>query len=306
MIYFWRLIFSLMIALTVIIFNGSHVYSLADNYSKITASDFLKLGVNQMQQENYHSAIEYLNLAIEMQNDYTAAYKNRCLAYLELENYNQAITDCTQAINLTPDDSDSYLNRGLAKYRQGNYLHAIADYHQAIILKPNNFRAHYNQGLAFAGKGNYSQAIISYNRALTQIESTNKLLLADIYNDRGLAYFNSQNLAAARQSFNLAIRLYPDNYRAFFNRGCLYEYIDNNLQAIHDFSQVIKLKPSHALAYVNRGLTNYNLGFYQKAIADLQQASLYFQKQGENLAYEQTLYLLKVVQTEISSLLEVV
>jgi tetratricopeptide (TPR) repeat protein len=306
MMNFWRLIFSVMIIAFSLMFFTPSANSLPVANREITASDLFKLGVNQMQQDNYQAAIRYLNLAIETQEEFIAAYKNRCLAYLQLQDYHQAIADCTIALNLTPNDSEAYLNRGLAQYRQGNYLYAIADYNQAIALKPDNFRAHYNQGIAFAGKGNHSEAIIAYNRALTQIDPTTTELLADIYNDRGLAYFEAQNLAAAMNDFNLAIRLNANDDRAFFNRGCLAENSGNYLAAIFDFSQVIRLKPSHALAYINRGVANYNLGYYQRAIADLQQASSYFSNQGQQLAHEKTIGLLKMVQQEISFLLEIV
>ncbi|MBD2570971.1 tetratricopeptide repeat protein [Anabaena lutea] len=304
MTYFWRLIFSVIIAFTLAFLTPSANSLLLAN-TQIPARDFLKLGVNQMQQGNYQSAIENLTLAIQMQSNLSAAYSDRCLAYLQLQDYHAAIADCTQALNLAPDNSQAYLNRGLAHYRQGNYPNAIADYNQVIALTPANFRAHYNRGIAFAEEGNYSQAIIDYNLALTQISPTNTLLLADIYNDRGLANLELQNLAAAMKDFNLAIHFNAEDDRAYFNRACACERSGDILGAMHDFSQVIRLKPSNALAYVNRGVANYNLGYYQRAIADLQKASAYFEQQKETLASKKTLYLLKTVQQEISSVMEI-
>jgi tetratricopeptide (TPR) repeat protein len=304
MIYFWRLIFSVIIAFSLIFITPS-AHSLAVTDNEITATDLFKLGVKQMQQENYQAAIEYLNLAIKMQHQYTAAYKNRCLAYLQLQDYHQAIADCTQALNLVTDDSEAYLRRGLAEYRKGNYLDAITDYNQALAIKPDDFRAYYNRGITFAEQGNYFQAIIDYNQALSNITPNNNLLLSDIYNDRGLAYFDLQNLSAAMLDFGLAIELNPNDDRAYFNRGCICGRIGDNLGARHDFSQVIRLNHSNALAYLNRGIANYKLEYYQRAIADLQQASKYFAKQEQTLASQKTLDLLKIVQQEISSVSEI-
>ncbi|TAF07886.1 MAG: tetratricopeptide repeat protein [Nostocales cyanobacterium] len=304
MIFFWRLIFSLIIAFSMM-FVTPHAHSLTVANSEITANDLFKLGVNQMQQENYQAAIEYLNLAIKMQNEFIAAYKNRCLAYLQLQDYPEAIADCSQVLNLAPDDSEAYLNRGLAQYRQENYVDAIADYNQALALKPDDFRVYYNRGIAFAEQGDYAQAIIDYNRALSEITPHDNLLLADIYNDRGLAYFELQNLPEAMNNFNLAIDLNSDDDRAYFNRGCICGRSGDNLGAKYDFSQVIRLNPSNAQAYLNRGIANYNLGYYQRAIADLETASEYFRKQEQTLAYRKTLDLLKIVQQEISSTLEI-
>jgi tetratricopeptide (TPR) repeat protein len=305
--YFWRLTFSVIIAIF-LMFLTPTANSLPVSNSEVTASDLLKFGVNQMQQENYEAAIEYLNLAIKIENEYTAAYKNRCLAYLEIEDYTQAITDCTQALNLDTEDSEAYLHRGLAQYRQGNYLDAIADFNQALVLKPNDFRAYYNLGIAFAGTGNYSQAIIDYNQALKEIPPDNpnyNLFSADIYNDRGLAYFELQNLSAAMNDFDQAVSLNADDDRAYFNRGCICGRSGDNLGAMQDFSQVIRLNPSNAQAYLNRGVANYNLGYHQRAIADLQTASQYFAKQEKTLAYQRTLNLLETVQQQISLALEV-
>ncbi len=304
MTYFWRLIISFMIVFVCAFLAPSANSSLLAE-TQITARDFFKLGVNEMHKDSYQKAIENFSLAIQMQSDFIVAYSNRCLAYLQIQDYHQAIADCTQALNLAPDNVEAYLNRGLAQYRKGNYLDALADYNQVIALKPDDFRAYYNRGIALAGDGNYSQAIIDYNQALTKIPPTNTLLLADIYNDRGLAYFKLQNMEAAMNDFHLAIHFNPDDDRAYFNRGCICGRSGDNFGAMRDFSQVIKLNPSNAQAYVNRGIANYNLGYYQRAISDLQKASEYFGQQKQIIAYKRTLDLLKTVQQEISSAWEI-
>jgi tetratricopeptide (TPR) repeat protein len=304
MTYFRRLISSIIIVFicTFVAPSGNSLL-LAD--TQITASDFFKLGVNQMHQKSYQKAIENFSLAIQMQSDFSVAYSDRCLAYLQIQDYHQAEADCTQALNLAPNNVEAYLNRGLAQYRKGNYLDAIADYNQVIALKPDNFRAYYNRGIALAGVANYSQAIIDYNLALTKISPTNTLLLADIYNDRGLAHFELQNQEAAMNDFHLAIHFNPDDHRAYFNRGCICGRTGDYLGAKRDFSQVIRLNSSHAQAYVNRGIANYNLEYYQRAISDLQKASEYFEQQKHIIAYKKTLDLLKTVQQEISSVWEI-
>ncbi|WP_371418163.1 tetratricopeptide repeat protein [Anabaena sp. UHCC 0253] len=304
MTYFWRLILSIIIVFVCAFLVPSANSSLLAE-TQITASDLFKLGVNQMHQKSYQKAIENFSLAIQMQSDFSVAYSDRCLAYLQIQDYHQAIADCTQALNLAPDNTEAYLNRGIAQYRQGNYLDAIADYNQVIALKPDNFRAYYNRGIALAGDGNYSQAIIDYNLALTKVPSTNTLRLADIHNDRGLAHFELQNMEAAMNDFHFAIHFNPDDDRAYFNRGCICGRNGDNFCAKRDFSQVIRLNPSNAQAYVNRGVANYNLGYYQIAISDFQKASVYFGQQKQILAYQRTLDLLKRVQKEISSVWEI-
>ncbi|MBE8987712.1 tetratricopeptide repeat protein [Nostoc sp. LEGE 12450] len=300
----WRLFISVIIAFSLTFLTLS-AYSAPVTITQMTASKFLELGVDKMRRGNYQEAIESFNQAIEVEKNFAVAYSDRCLAYLQLQDYHQAVTDCTQAINFAPDDFEPYLNRGLALYREGDYLGAIVDYNRAIALKPYDFRAYYNRGLAFAGDGKDSEAILDFNLALTQIPRITSLLLADIYNDRGLAHFVLQDIQAAMFDFNLAIRLNANDYRAYFNRGCACGRNGDDFGAVRDFSQVIRLNPSNAQAYVNRGVARYRLGYHLGAMSDLQKASEYFDNQGKRVAYEKTLDLLNNLRQQISSVTEI-
>ncbi|MBD6616170.1 tetratricopeptide repeat protein [Komarekiella sp. 'clone 1'] len=298
-----RLFFSVIIALFLISTPTAHSLPLV--ITQITAGNLFELGVDKMRRGDYLEAVKNFNQAIELQKDFTVAYSNRCLAYLQLQDYHQAIADCTQAINFAPNNFEAYLNRGLAHYRQSDYPAAIANYNRAIALKPDDFRAYYNRGVALAGEGNYSEAIVDYNQALTQIPQITSLLLADIYNDRGLAHLVLQNQQAAMLDFNLAIRLNANDDRAYFNRGCACGRNGDDFGAVDNFSEVIRLNPSNALAYVNRGIARYRLGYHQGAIADLKKASEYFQHQGKRVAYQKTLDLLKSLRQEIQLATEI-
>jgi tetratricopeptide (TPR) repeat protein len=313
MTYFWRLFLSVLMAFF-LSFSHLSAYSLPLAITPITASDFLKLGVIQMQRGDYQEAIKQFNQALQLQENLAVAYSDRCFAYLQLQDYHQAIADCTQALNFAPQNFDTYLLRGLAHYRKGDDPSAIADYNQAIALKPDDFRAYYNRGLAYTGQGKYLKAIANYNLALTQIPPTSNLFLADIYNDRGLAHLILQDSPAAMLDFNLAIRLKPQDYRAYFNRGCTSGQNGDDMAAIRDFSQAIRLNPSYAQAYVNRGMARYRLSSHQGAMSgnklfriytDLKQASEYFGEQGEKVAYEKTLSLLNKLQQQLELATEI-
>ncbi|MEH2212639.1 tetratricopeptide repeat protein [Nostoc sp.] len=307
---FWRLFFSIIIAFPLTFLTLS-AHSSPILITQITAGDFLELGVDKMRRGDYQEAIENFNQAMPtavnyaLEKDLAVAYSDRCLAYLQLQDYHQAVTDCTQAINFAPDNFEAYLYRGVAHYRQGDYPAAIVDHNRAIALKPSDFRAYYNRALARAGDGKDSEAILDFNLALTQIPRISSLLLADIYNDRGLAHFILEDTQAAMLDFNLAIRLNANDYRAYFNRGCACGRNGDDFGAVRDFSQVIRLNPSNAQAYVNRGVAQYSLGYHLAAIADLQKASEYYEQQGKKVAYEKTLDLLKSLRQQISFATEI-
>ncbi len=282
----------------------SQVNANALENSSPSASDILQLGIQQLQIGGYSEAVRRFTQAIELNEDYTAAYSNRCLAYLQLQDYQNAIVDCNRTINLAPHNIEAYINRGIAYYRQGDYPAAIDDNNQVIAKKPYDFRAYYNRGVATAALGHNQNAILDYHRALSLIPETESYLLADIYNDLGLARFHLTDFNAATRNFTLAIRLNPQDYRGYFNRGCTCGKNGDNIGAVRDFSATVHFNPSNAQAYVNRGIAYHNLGYQQAAILDLQIAARYFEQQGQEIAYQKTLDLIKVVQRQIPAIEE--
>ncbi len=303
------IVISLFSCLLIPIANANSLVS-----GEVNAKEFLKLGVEKLQMGNYSGAISRFSQAIEINPEYSAAYSNRCLAFLNLQQYQNAVSDCNQAINLAPNNVEAYLNRGIAYYRQNNYPDAIADNNRVIALKPHDFRAYYNRGVAIAAatleKGitaativeTYQQAISDYNLALSLIPATQNDFIADIYNDMGLAQFHLNNIESATDNFTLAIRLNPQDSRAYFNRGCTCGKNGDNLGAIRDFSNTVQINPSNSQAYVNRGIANHRLGYEQAAISDLQTAATQFGQQGQQIAYEKTIDLIKAVQRQISAI----
>ncbi|BAY33606.1 TPR repeat-containing protein [Nostoc carneum NIES-2107] len=305
MIYFWRLLFST-IAVLAFTFSTHPANASALNHTPTTAREFLQMGVDKISHSHYEEAIADFNQAIQLQSNFGEAYSDRCLAYLQIQEYQQAIADCTQAINLSPDNAEAYINRGLANYRQQDYFSAIADYQRAIALKPADFRAYYNIALAYAATDNNLEAIVDYNLALSQIPPSANLLLADIYNDRGLARLQLLDYEGAMTDFSKAIQLDATDYRAYFNRGCACGKKGDNFGALRDFSKVIRLNPSNGMAYVNRGVARYQLGYYQGAIADLQKASEFFGYTGKKLAYQKAVKILQTMQKQIPAASEFV
>jgi tetratricopeptide (TPR) repeat protein len=278
---------------------------------EINPREVMKLGVEKMQKGDYSGAIGRFSQAIEINPKYSTAYSNRCLAFINLQEYQSAVSDCNQAINLAANNVEAYINRGIAYYRQNNYADAIADNNRAIALKPSDFRAYYNRGVAIAAATleksiasleRYQEAISDYHIALSLIPATQNYQIADIFNDLGLAKFHLRDIKSATDNFTLAIRLNPQDERAYFNRGCTCGKNGDNLGAIRDFSNTVHLNPNNSQAYVNRGIAYHRLGYEQSAISDLQTAATQFGQQKQQISYQKTIDLIKAIQKQISAI----
>lgn len=152
--------------------------------------------------------------------------------------------------------------------------------------------------VARSSLGKYSEAINDYNQSLSQIPQS-KILIADIYNDRGLARLQLKDFKGATLDFSLAIQLNA-NDRAYYNRGCACQKHGDNFGAIRDFTQALRLNPANPEAYVNRGIAHHQLGYQQAAIADLKNAANGFVERGQMLPYQKTLNLIKKLQQWLS------
>ena len=72
--------------------------------------------------------------------------------------------------------------------------------------------------------------------------------------------------------YSREIEEHPDNYRAYNNRGIVYQKKGLHHLSIADFNKVLELNPFFVLAYVNRGNAHQEVGEYESAVADLNKA----------------------------------
>lgn len=140
---------------------------------------------------------------------------------------------------MSSNNTEVYLNRGLAYYRQGHYQAAITDYDQVISLSPLDFRAYYNRGLARVELKHFTEAIADYHHTLSLISQRHSPILADVYNDRGIAYLMLEDAPGAIADFSVAIRLNGNDDRAYYNRGCACWRQGNYTAAMRDFTQAL-------------------------------------------------------------------
>src|SRR5436305_1023473 len=78
--------------------------------------------------------------------------------------------------------------------------------------------------------------------------------------------------AAALGSYNEAIRLDPNNARAYFGRGNVWIEKKQFDPAVADFSEAIRLDPNDPATYFNRGNAWREKKDYEQAIADFSEA----------------------------------
>ena len=172
--------------------------------------------------------------------------------------------------------SESARNKPLVEwvFQLGNFLlmlreidRAIEAYSHAIDLNPDFADAYNNRGIAYADTGDFAAAVADYNTAI-DLDPEEALP----YNNRGVAYRNTGDFDAAIADFNKAMDLDPEKALPYNNRGVAYRDMGDFDAAIADYNTAIDLDPEEAGVYNNRGIAYRNTGDFDAAIADFNKA----------------------------------
>lgn len=115
------------------------------------AQSYLQRGFEAHQNDNMDDAIEYYTEFIRLDpvdtSNISVAYYSRGIAYGEKNEYDTAIEDYNKAIQLNPNFAEAYNNRGYAYHKKGEIDRAIEDYDKAIQIKPDDVRFYNNRGI---------------------------------------------------------------------------------------------------------------------------------------------------------------
>jgi tetratricopeptide (TPR) repeat protein len=163
----------------------------------------IQRAMDYIEQENYTSALNFLNRAII---DIPADRLAECFSlrgYVHLKNLDfvKAENDCTQAINQNWEEAQTYAWRAAARGEQNKWRKTFDDLEKACELAG----AQRDQYLSLMDS--YSETASEYYRE--QIKNGNET--ADLFFERGWIYFRSGKYNKAERDFNHALALEPDH-----------------------------------------------------------------------------------------------
>ena len=129
-------------------------------------------------------------------------------------------------------------------------------------------QAAYDRGNTALNQGNYDAAIREYTEAIRLLPNS-----FEPYFNRGLAYFEKKDWDAAIPDFTQAIQLNADFAGAYYWHGRVYREKSDYDRAITDFTQAIRLNPNYADAYYDRAVAYYQRGIANRNSSDINSAA---------------------------------
>jgi tetratricopeptide (TPR) repeat protein len=143
----------------------------------------------------------------------------------------------------------------------------------AAVANPDEVK----KGRELLEQGQFEAAVDHFTQALDEARGHDLLAEANareaqVYFDRGLAYFQMGFPDTAIEDFTAAIDLLPQHAGAYQERARAFVALGDVYKSLRDSTQAIRLKPRSADAYRLRGDVNMRRGQYDRAVADLQHA----------------------------------
>lgn len=235
------------------------------NFTKIQQQ--IQLGIQYHQSGQLQAAEVCYQQVLQWQPNYADAWHLLGVIAYQQQEYLTAIERIQRAIEQNAGDANFYNHLGLAFQGQGNLAAAVQSYQRGIQLNPNASEAHLNLGNVFQEQGNLAAAIESYQHAIKLNPN-----LPEVHNNLGNVLKEQKKSESAIASYQRAIQLKPDYVNAHYNLGLAFQD-DGRLElAIASYQRALELKPDYVNAHYNLGLALQDRGNSEAAIESYQLA----------------------------------
>uniref|UniRef100_UPI00404713E9 tetratricopeptide repeat protein n=1 Tax=Roseivirga sp. TaxID=1964215 RepID=UPI00404713E9 len=207
---------------------------------------------------------------LQVDPDYTDAYKNRFEASLASGNFKRAFDDAEFLRKTFPDSAYTYFYKGLALTEMKRFDEAIGEFQKSYELDSENVEAVVNQANAFYMSDRYTEAKQLLEKAIGMDASE-----PNIYNTLSLIATQEQQFEKALDYANQAVGL--DRLNPYFNnnRGFIYLNLGELEKAEADINLGIKADPRNPWAYRNKAIFYFKSENYDAALRNIEQAALY-------------------------------
>jgi len=219
-----------------------------------TAEDLCKRGKAHLDKGEADGAITAFTGALKLDPKFVDAHAGLSAAYNIKGDHDRAIAAADAALAIDRDCVPAYAFRGLARQQKGDMEAALENFNDVMRRKPApalEAVVRLNRSAVCNEVGLHQQAVKDANRSLFLSPRNSKA-----YNNLGDALTALRRLDEARQAFDAAIELSPQDPTPRLNRGKMHYAAGADDLAVKDYEEVIRLQPKGpdaALAYYNWG-----------------------------------------------------
>lgn len=224
---------------------------------------FFLQGNNALEIRDYDQAIKYYDLALELDSDFELAYNNRGVAKMQDGNPHEAVQDYNQAILINRNYWECIHNRAQAYDQVGKYNKSLIDFKTLIEQFPDSTYGYFGEGLVLTRLGEYENARRSFEMVLKLIPNDHDAII----NLATLEYYQG-NLDEALVKINGALSI-SENANAYNTLNQIYLAREDYNSALEAINKALEIIPKEPFFLNNRGFTFLMMNSLDEGITDI-------------------------------------
>jgi len=164
------------------------------------------------------------------------------LTYRQVGYWHDTQSFWERTLALTHDNYVAEDNLGEVLFAQGRKEEGATHFRAALAIRPDDLPATLNLGAYEHGRGNLPAAIDRYKTVAQH--ALDPGVRATAYGDLGSAYRQEGELAAAKQSYEAALRLAPNGTMAMIGLGLIAQRNGDPAEAVRQYSHAMAVQPT--------------------------------------------------------------
>ncbi|CAJ1436500.1 unnamed protein product [Effrenium voratum] len=243
--------------------------------------------------------MEQYDKALEKAPDDLTYHNNKCAVWMEMgeENYPKVLKTCEDLISKRYEINSR--NPGGASFEKVAKVYTRM---ASVYEKQKRFDeaiAMYNKALTEDNNRLTRNLLREAERAKEKYEKDKYLdsAKAEEHREKGNALFKANNMVAAKQEYDEAIRRNPKDAKLYSNRAATFTKLLAYPDALRDLEECLKLEPTFVKAYSRKGAAHFFLKEYHKAL-EAYEAGLKLEKDNEECQRGREQVIAKIMETQ--------
>lgn len=231
---------------------------------------YLELGYANYQLKKDDEAVMHYNKCLELDDEYSLAYKYLGDLYYSRQEYAKALDNFKLYIIHAETITSPlfYYKKGYAENEQGKFDDAIISFKKSLEIKNDDPKCYDELGYAYYKLNDAENAIIQYNKSIA-LKPTSHVPYLGIGDVQRII---NKNTEEGLVNYLKAAELNPESKKAHYSAGWCYNSKQQYLTALGFLKKALDLDKDYKAALTEIGYSYYSLGEYQNALANFEKS----------------------------------
>jgi tetratricopeptide (TPR) repeat protein len=197
--------------------------------------------------------------------------KAHCLGHLN--RFDEALEAVDRAIELDQNYTKAWNTRGSVLRSLNRYAEALESWDKTLEPNRNNARYWWNRGVLLMELYRYEDALLSFDKVI-ELNRSREPEASDawLWNARGASLGFLGRHEEALASFKKVVELDAENVSGFSNQSIALFNLNRYEEALASLDEAIKLKPNSSSLWADKGTALNNLRRYDEALVNFEKA----------------------------------